>query len=84
MDIFHKVGHEHETQIEENKSYFYQAIDKWNVLNLSEAYEAFRKEIRVNDYITLPQVLHSKDHIVDVLIKHLKLKNSLCLQPLLE
>lgn len=84
MDIFHKVGHEYETQTEENESYFYQAIDKWNVLNLSEGYEAFRKEIRASQYITLPQVLHSKDHIIEVLIKHLKLKNPLCLQPLLE
>ncbi|KAJ8922427.1 hypothetical protein NQ315_004373 [Exocentrus adspersus] len=84
VDIFHKVGHEYETQTEESQSYFYQAIDKWNVLNLSEGYESFRKEIRAGNYITLPQVLYSKDHIVEVLIKHLKLKNPLCLQPLLE
>ncbi|KAJ8971909.1 hypothetical protein NQ314_000480 [Rhamnusium bicolor] len=84
VDIFHKVGHEYELQFEENNSYFYQTIEKWNVLNLSESYECFRKEIRANNYITLPQVLLSKDHIIAILIKHLKLRNPLCLQPLLE
>ncbi|KAJ8935873.1 hypothetical protein NQ318_019457, partial [Aromia moschata] len=84
VDIFHKVVHEYEVQAEEQTSYFYQAIEKWNVLNLTEGYETFQKDIKAQNFITLQQVLLSKDHIVEVLTKHLKLKNPLYLQPLLE
>ncbi|KAG5868691.1 hypothetical protein JTB14_031637 [Gonioctena quinquepunctata] len=84
VDVFHKVEHEFESQSEENESYFHQTVTKWNVLNLSEAYESFQREIRTYNFITLPQVLLSKDHIVEILIKHLKLKNPLCIQTLLE
>lgn len=83
VDVFHKVAHEYETDAE-NESYFYQTIQKWNVLNLTEGFATFRKEIRAENFITLPQVLLSKDEIIQVLIKHIKLKNPLTLQPLLE
>lgn len=83
MDVFHKVGHEYESQ-EESESYFHQTVEKWNMLNLTEGYEKFKKEIKLNDNITLPQVLLSKDNLIQHVIKHLKFKNTLCLQPLLE
>lgn len=83
VDIFHKVAHEYEAEAED-ESYFYQSIQKWSVLNLTEAFAAFRKEIRADNYITLPQVVLSKDQIVAVLEKHIQLKDPLTLQPLLE
>ncbi|XP_060519305.1 small subunit processome component 20 homolog [Cylas formicarius] len=84
VNIFHKVRHEYESQSDETESCFYQAIQKWDVLNLTEGYDNFKKEIRVENHITLPQILLSKDHIIEILLKHLRLKNPLCLQPLLE
>ncbi|XP_050316163.1 small subunit processome component 20 homolog [Anthonomus grandis grandis] len=84
INIFHKVGHEYETQTEEGESYFYQAIQKWNVLNLTEGYEKFKKEIKADNYITLPQVLLGKEHIIHVLLNYLNERNPLYLQPILE
>lgn len=78
------MGHENETQLEENECLFYQAIEKWDVLNLTEYYNAFRKEVNANNLITLPQLIHNKDNVVQILLKHLRNKNVLCLQPLLE
>ncbi|CAH2002387.1 unnamed protein product [Acanthoscelides obtectus] len=84
VDVFHKVSHEYEDQYEENESYFHQTIEKWNVLNLSEGYEAFRKEVRDHEIITLPQLLLVKERVTETLLKHLKLRDTLYLQPLLE
>lgn len=83
VNVFHKVGHEYELQ-EESESYFHQAVEKWSVLNLTEGYDQFQKEIKIKDLISLPQVLLSKNHLTQTLIKHLQYKNPLCLQPLLE
>ncbi|XP_023019456.2 LOW QUALITY PROTEIN: small subunit processome component 20 homolog [Leptinotarsa decemlineata] len=84
VDVFHKVAHEYESQSDENESYFYQTIIKWNVLNLSEAYDSFRKEIRADNLVTLPQILISKDRVIEILLKHLKLQNPLSIQTLLD
>ncbi|CAG9813428.1 unnamed protein product [Phaedon cochleariae] len=84
VDVFHKVAHEYENQDDDNESYFCQSLAKWNVLNLTEGYDAFRKEIQGQNYITLPQLLLSKDHIIEILLKHLRFKNALYIQPLLE
>lgn len=83
VDIFHRVAHEYETETED-ECYFYQCIQKWNVLNLTEGYNAFKKEVQAYTIVTLPQLIHKKDHVTEVLIKHLKLKDVLYLQPLLE
>ncbi|CAH0545672.1 unnamed protein product [Brassicogethes aeneus] len=84
VDVFHKVGHEYETETEENECYFYQAIDKWSVLNLTDGYSKFCREVHVRNYITLPQLLLSKEHVIQTLLKHLKFKDPLFLQPLLD
>lgn len=83
VDVFHRVAHENETE-SEDECYFYQCIQKWNVLNLTEGYEQFKKDVESYSIITLPQLIHKKEHVVQVLLKHLKLKNRLYLQPLLE
>ncbi|XP_066256541.1 small subunit processome component 20 homolog [Euwallacea similis] len=84
IDIFHKVNHEYEDQAEEGESYFYQSIQKWNVLNLTEGYSRFKRDIKAQSLITLPQVLLEKDQIVKVLLNYLKEKDPLYLQPILD
>lgn len=78
------MEHEYETQSEEDECYLFQSIQKWNVLNLSESYDKIRKDIQPHNIITLPQLLHRKDEVVEVLLRHLKQKDILCLQSLLE
>ena len=84
MDIFHRVCHENEIQSDEDGCYFYQAIQKWNVLNLTEGYDSFKKEIKPYRFVTTAQLLQQKDFVLQTLLKHLRYKNPLCLQPLLE
>lgn len=82
VDVFHRVGHKNENDSEGSGTYFHEALEKWGDLNLTESFEAFRKEIPATH--TLPQVLQQKDDIVAILIKYINLKNPLCLQPILE
>ncbi|XP_017786283.1 PREDICTED: small subunit processome component 20 homolog [Nicrophorus vespilloides] len=85
VDVVHKVPHRYEDQEEEEiSSNFHKAIEKWDLLNLTESYELFKKEAKPRNIVTLPQLLHNKDHVVKTLIKHLKFNNILCQQPLLE
>ncbi|XP_051172265.1 small subunit processome component 20 homolog [Leptopilina boulardi] len=81
VDVFHRVSHRYEDDTEE-ETHFYQALQKWNVLNLSEIYGNLKKECR--NIITLPQLLNSQQHVIDTLLKYLKLKDPLCLQTVLE
>jgi U3 small nucleolar RNA-associated protein 20 len=82
VDVFHRVRHKNEDDPEGSETYFRAALEKWGDLNLTESFEAFRKEIPATH--TLHLVLQQKDDIVAVLIKYIKLKNPLCLQPILE
>lgn len=82
VDVFHRVGHKYEDDSEGSETYFHKALEKWGDLNLTENFEAFRKEIPATH--TLPQLLQQKDDVVTVLIKYIKLKNPLSLQPILE
>ncbi|XP_045464607.1 small subunit processome component 20 homolog [Harmonia axyridis] len=82
VDVIHRVRHVNEDTSEEI-SYFYQDFEKWDVLNITEGYRAFKKDIKINLLVTLPQVIAHKKHIVETLLKYLKLKDPLYLQPLL-
>lgn len=84
VDVFHRVEHEYETEAEENECYFYRAIEKWSVLNLTEGYTNFCREIKPRNAITLPLLINCQEHIIETLHKHLKLKDPLYIQPLLE
>ncbi|GJQ79470.1 hypothetical protein Trydic_g16323 [Trypoxylus dichotomus] len=85
INVFYRIGHEYETQSEDEISCcFYQAIEKWNVLNLTEGYGSFKKEVKPFENITLTQLLFNKDHVANVLLEHLKRRDALYLQPLLE
>lgn len=79
--LYH-IQHVNEEQPEENETHFRQAYGKWIVLNLSDEYNVFQRQIR--DIVTLPQLLHKKDFIVELLLKSLATATTLSLQPLLE
>ena len=82
VDVFHRVTHRNEDEAEEIETYFHETLLKWNVLNLTDGYTAFRKEVR--DIITLPQLLHKKQHVIDTLMLYLRKRDPLFLQPILE
>ncbi|XP_012255555.2 small subunit processome component 20 homolog [Athalia rosae] len=83
VDVFHRVSHRNEeTDDDEIETHFHIALQKWNVLNLTENYTNFKKEVQ--GIVTLPQLLHSKIQVIDALLKYLNLKDILCLQPILE
>lgn len=82
LALYH-IGHKYE-QLEhaENETFFYQTLQKWNVLNLTEEYSYFSKRCR--NIITLPQLLHQKDFVIDLLLERLATATNLSQQPLLE
>ena len=82
VDVFHRVSHKYESDSEGSETYFRKALEKWSDLNLTQSFDAFRKEVPATH--TLPQILQRKDEIVAVLIKHIKVANPLSLQPILE
>ncbi|XP_046606050.1 small subunit processome component 20 homolog [Neodiprion virginianus] len=82
VDVFHRVSHRNEAESDEVETHFYQCLHKWSVLNLTENYTNLKKELR--GIVTLPQLLNSKEHVIDALLKYLRLKDTLCLQPILE
>ncbi|KAH8321513.1 hypothetical protein KR074_007240 [Drosophila pseudoananassae] len=82
LALYH-IGHRNEElDEEENETYFQQTIQKWNVLNLTEEYNSFSKRCR--RIVTLPQLLHQKDFVVDLLLERLATATNLSQQPLLE
>lgn len=85
MDIrraaLYHIEHINETS-NENETNFHQNYCKWLVLNLSEEYNEFQKQIK--DIVTLPQIIHKKDFIIQLLLKSLEKATILSLQPLLE
>ncbi|XP_073844467.1 small subunit processome component 20 homolog [Musca autumnalis] len=81
LALYH-IGHENEELGEENETYFHQTLRKWMVLNLTTEFSQFsRKVLKV---VTLPQLLHQKDFVIDTLLDKLSCATNLSLQPLLE
>lgn len=81
--MFHRVPHRYEEESAEKTTFFNLAIQKWTVLNLTEKWKLFKKEIG-NENETLPQLLNNKEKIVNVFLKNIRLQNELSLQPVLE
>lgn len=82
VDVFHRVAHANEDDIEEDKTYFYKTLQKWNFLNLTDGYITFKKQVQ--DVITLPQLLHKKQYVIDILMEYLRKQDPSFLQPILE
>ncbi|XP_014487872.1 PREDICTED: small subunit processome component 20 homolog, partial [Dinoponera quadriceps] len=81
IDVFHRVGHRNEASSEEIETHFHETLQKWNVLNLTDGYIAFKKEVR--NIVTLPQLIHQKQYVIDTLMGYLKKRDALFLQPIL-
>lgn len=79
--LYH-IEHEYTKHPYENETHFNVAVQKWFALNLTVNFKKFRKE--VFGIITVPQLVHRKDEVLDILEKYLNLEDPLCLQPLLE
>lgn len=69
-------------QPDDIESRFRQTFTKWTVLNLTEEYATFQRQVR--DIVTLPQLLHKREHVVNNLLAALASATTLSLQPLLE
>lgn len=82
VDVFHRVAHRNEASSEEIETHFHETLQKWNVLNLTDGYTAFKREVR--DIVTLPQLVHKKQYVIDVLMEYLRKQDALFLQPILE
>ncbi|CAK1596413.1 unnamed protein product [Parnassius mnemosyne] len=79
--LYH-IEHAYTSHPEENETHFYLALQKWHVLNLTENFKKFKKE--VFGIVTITQLIHKKEEVLDIIEKYLKLEDQLCLQPLLE
>lgn len=80
--LYH-IKHVHEEAAEETGgTEFRGAYIKWVDLNLTVEYNEFQKQIR--NIVTLPQLIHKKDHVVKILTNSLEKATVLSLQPLLE
>lgn len=79
----YRIEHVNE-QLDESQSYFYQAHQKWIVLNLTDEFTSLEKKLRGVITTTLPQLLHHKNKVVTTLLNQLDEATTLSLQPLLE
>lgn len=75
------VEHENEV-LNENQSCFHQTVQKWSALNLTEEYQRFQGPVR--SLITLPQLLHRKDFVLEHVLQCLDNATNHSLQALLE
>lgn len=83
IDALNRVPHPNERFSDEGQeTYFYQCLQKWNFMNLSESYSALKKEAQ--GIITLPQLLNKKEFVIETLLKYLNKRNPLSLQSVLE
>lgn len=78
----YRIKHKNEDNSEVDACEFHQAYCKWTVLNLTEEYNVFQKKIR--NVVTLPQLLHQKEFVIETLEEAIDKATTLSLQPLLE
>ncbi|XP_055709541.1 small subunit processome component 20 homolog [Phlebotomus papatasi] len=80
--ILYHIDFRFDEDLDENESYFASAVTKWRALNLTDEYEEFHRGVR--EILTLPQLLHKKDFVIQHLLNCLAKATQLSLQPLLE
>lgn len=80
--VLYYIDHVGEDEPTEDESYFYLALQKWQVLNLTDEFERFHRGVR--GIVTLPQVLLKKEFIFEHLFECLQSATKLSLQALLE
>ncbi|RDL34785.1 ARM repeat-containing protein [Venustampulla echinocandica] len=64
-------------------SYFKAGLEKWQDLNMSEAFVAFAQEV-LPMCDSLPQILHFEDKVMEILVRYLERRERESIEPLLE
>ncbi|XP_053572968.1 small subunit processome component 20 homolog [Bombina bombina] len=82
IDIIHRIDRT-QSYSEEVETHFYEGLQKWRDLNLTQNFVTFYREVSHKCQSFHLLVYHQKD-IVQSLKTHLKVKNSLAYQPLLD
>lgn len=78
----YRIRHKNEDAGDDEDTEFHKTYCKWTVLNLTEEYNAFQKQIR--NIVTLPQLLLKKEFVIKTLVEALENATVLSVQPLLE
>ncbi|XP_020837992.1 LOW QUALITY PROTEIN: small subunit processome component 20 homolog [Phascolarctos cinereus] len=82
IDIIHRIDRT-ASYDEEVETYFYEGLQKWRELNLTEHFGKFYKEV-VGKCQSFNQLVYHQSEIVLSLKTHLQIKHSLAYQPLLD
>ncbi|XP_043821455.1 small subunit processome component 20 homolog [Dromiciops gliroides] len=82
IDIIHRIDRT-ASYDEEVETYFYEGLQKWRELNLTEHFGKFFKEV-VGKCQSFNQLVYHQSEIVSSLKTHLQIKHSLAYQPLLD
>ncbi|XP_051857734.1 small subunit processome component 20 homolog isoform X2 [Antechinus flavipes] len=82
IDIIHRIDRT-ACYDEEVETYFYEGLQKWRELNLTEHFGKFYKEV-VGKCQSFNQLVYHQKEIVLSLKSHLQIKHSLAYQPLLD
>ncbi|KAJ3091156.1 U3 snoRNP protein [Quaeritorhiza haematococci] len=81
INVAHRILRDLE-EPEEGKSFFEEALASWRELNCTAHFALFLKEVG-NYAHSLVQLLYHKETVVNLIIKHLQVPNSLAYEPLL-
>lgn len=90
-DVIHRVGHrghggdghEHEhVGVAEGDSHFHQAVTAWRELNCTQHFQQFLRHVS-GKHDTFNKVVHYKNDLIDAVLEHLSIQDSLATEPLL-
>ncbi|XP_071112967.1 small subunit processome component 20 homolog [Haliotis cracherodii] len=82
IDVIHKIRH-HDDDVEDQSTYFGEALLSWSDMNCTEHFNNFQQEISEKVH-TFPQLVHNEESIVEALKKHLLVPNTMAYEPLLD
>ncbi|XP_075065353.1 small subunit processome component 20 homolog [Mixophyes fleayi] len=82
IDIIHRIDRQ-EGNSEDVETYFYEGLQKWRDLNLTQNFVTFYREVS-NKCQSFHLLVYHQNAIVQSLKTHLQVKNSLAYQPLLD
>lgn len=83
IDVTHKIKRDENAALQTTDCFFREAIKKWKEMNGTRHFSLFLVDIRPFAQ-SLPQLLHHKSQVVDVLLKHLSVVDTGAYEPLLK
>ncbi|KAK7107774.1 small subunit processome component 20 homolog [Littorina saxatilis] len=84
IDVVHQVRKRKEDDLEEQSTYFGEALAKWMDLNCTQHFADFNEDMSKYPCTSFVQLVHHAEDIVATLKKHLLVKGTLALEPLLD